>query len=260
MNPPTLTIVIPAYNEENRIGPTLERITRYLESREVSFELLIMDDGSTDGTSDRVNQFARQADLTERVHVHSSASNRGKGYSVRRGMLEAQGEFALFTDADLSAPIEELAKLEKEVVEGGGDIAFGSRDVQGSDVQVHQPWWRESSGKIFNHFVRFLTGLPYSDTQCGFKLFRMSRCENLFEQQTLPGFGFDVELLYVARRWGMAVKEVPVVWRHSPDSKVQFVPHAFGMLVDLFRIRWNDVRGRYRKQKEPSARSQEPRG
>jgi dolichyl-phosphate beta-glucosyltransferase len=248
MNPPTLSSVIPAYNEENRIGPTLERITRYLGSRNVSFELLIVDDGSTDGTSERIDQFARQANLPGRVHIHRNDTNRGKGYSVRHGMLEAQGDFALFTDADLSAPIEELAKLEKEVIEGGGDIAFGSRDVQGSDVQVHQPWWRETSGKIFNQCVRLLTGLPYRDTQCGFKLFRLSRCTALFEQQTLFDFGFDVELLYVARKWGLAIKEVPVVWRHSPDSKVQFVPHALGMLVDLFKIRWNDVRGRYENQ------------
>ena len=242
---PTFSIVIPAYNEEDRIGSTLERITQHLGSRDVPFELLIVDDGSTDRTPEIVDNLARRENLPGPIHVHRSEANRGKGYSVRRGMLEAQGDYALFTDADLSAPIEELSKLEKEAVEGSHDIVFGSRDVAGSDVQVHQPWWRESSGKIFNRFVRILTGLPYRDTQCGFKLFRMSRCRKLFERQTILDFGFDVELLYVGRKWGLAMKEVPVVWRHSPGSKVQFVPHAFGMLVDLFKIRWNDARGRY---------------
>ncbi len=242
---PTFSIVIPAYNEEDRIGSTLERIIRYLGSRDVPFELLIVDDGSTDGTSEIVHSLARQENLPGPIQIHRNETNRGKGYTVRRGMLEAQGDYALFTDADLSAPIEELSKLEKEVVEGGHDLVFGSRDVVGSDVQVHQPWWRESSGKIFNRFVRLLTGLPYRDTQCGFKLFRMSRCRKLFKRQTIFDFGFDVELLYVARKWGLAMKETPVVWRHSPGSKVQFVPHAFGMLVDLVKIRWNDVRGRY---------------
>jgi len=245
MNPPTLSIIIPVYNEEDRIGSTLERITRYLGSRKLPFELLIVDDGSTDRTSEMVHSFAGQENLPGPIYIHRNETNRGKGYSVRRGMLAARGDFALFTDADLSAPIEELSKLEKEVVEGGGDIAFGSRDVKGSDVQVHQPWWRESSGKIFNRFVRLLTGLPYRDTQCGFKLFRMSRCHGLFVRQTIFDFGFDVELLYLARKWGLTMKEVPVVWRHSPGSKVQFVPHALGMLVDLLKIRVNDVRGKY---------------
>ena len=245
MNPPTLSIVIPAYNEEARIGPTLERITRHLGSRDVSFELLIVDDGSSDRTLEMVDHFARQENLPGPIHIHRNATNRGKGYSVRRGMLEAQGIYALFTDADLSAPIEEIFKLEKEVAECGGDIAFGSRDVKGSDVRVHQPWWRELSGKIFNRFVRLCTGLPYQDTQCGFKLFRMSCCKELFEKQTIFDFGFDVELLYVARKWGLGMKEVPVVWRHSTGSKVQFVPHAFGMLVDLLKIRVNDWKGRY---------------
>ncbi|MEE8348511.1 MAG: dolichyl-phosphate beta-glucosyltransferase [Acidobacteriota bacterium] len=245
MNAPTLSIIIPAYNEEDRIGPTLEKITRYMESRNLSFELLIVDDGSTDRTWERVDHFARKENLPGPIHIHRNTTNRGKGYCVRRGMLEARGDYALFTDADLSAPIEELSKLEKAVVDDGGDIAFGSRDVEGSDVQVHQPWWRESSGKLFNQFVRFCTGLPYRDTQCGFKLFRMSRCKDLFERQTIFDFGFDVELLYVAGRWGLEMKEVPVVWRHSTGSKVQFIPHALGMLVDLFKIRVNDWRGHY---------------
>ena len=258
MSHPTLSVVIPAYNEEDRIGSTLERITRHLGSREVSFELLIVDDGSTDRTAEMVGHFAGREHLTGPIHLHRNETNRGKGYSVRRGMLEAQGDYALFTDADLSAPIEELSKLEKEVVEGGADIAFGSRDVEGADIQVHQPWWRESSGKIFNRFVRLWTGLPYRDTQCGFKLFRMSCCKDLFEKQTIFDFGFDVELLYVARQWGLGMKEVPVVWRHATGSKVQFVPHALGMLADLVKIRWNDARGRYDQRQESGARSQEP--
>lgn len=254
MNSHTLSIVIPAYNEEARIGSTLDQLLCYLESRGGPFELLVVDDGSSDRTLEIVQSFASQAELPGPIRVYRNKTNRGKGYSVRRGMLEAQGDFVLFTDADLSTPIEELPKLEREVF-CGGDIAFGSRDVEGSDIQIHQPWWRESSGKIFNRLVRYLMGLPYHDTQCGFKLFRMGRCAHLFKRQTIFDFGFDVELLYVARKWGLVMTEVPVVWRHSIGSKVQVVPHGLGMLRDLIRIRINDCRGRYNPQRQESESS-----
>lgn len=242
-----LSIIIPAYNEEQHIGSTLESLVLYLRSRGLSFELLVVDDGSDDRTFEIARDFTTKRDPKSQVWVYRNDRNRGKGYSVRRGMLEAQGSYTLMTDADLSSPIEEMRKLEREVIGGSCDIAFGSRDLEGSQVEIHQPWIRETSGKIFNRLVRLFTGLPYQDTQCGFKLFKMSRCRSLFGQQSIEDFGFDVEILYIARKWGLSMKEVPVIWRHAAGSKVRFVPDAPAMFWDLFRIRWNDLRGRYER-------------
>jgi dolichyl-phosphate beta-glucosyltransferase len=247
MNDLFLSIVIPAYNEEQRIGSTLERILHYLKPRGRPFELVVVDDGSGDRTADIAREFGTNEDAGWSLRLLPNDGNRGKGYSVRRGMLEAQGAYALLTDADLSSPIEEIAKLEKEVVDGSCDIAFGSRDLKESDIQVRQSWFRETSGKIFNRLVRLSTGLPYADTQCGFKLFKMSSCRDLFRKQTIEGLSFDVEILYMARKWGLTLKEVPVVWRHSEGSRVRFAPDAFQMAWDLLRIRWNDARGKYRQ-------------
>jgi dolichyl-phosphate beta-glucosyltransferase len=245
MNDLFLSIVIPAYNEEQRIGSSLERILRYLKPRGRPFEFVVVDDGSEDRTSKIAQEFGGKGDPEWSLRLFPNDGNRGKGYSVRRGMVEAQGTYALLTDADLSSPIEEFSKLEKEVVDGKCDIAFGSRDLKESDVQVRQSWFRESSGKIFNRMVRVSTGLPFADTQCGFKLFKMSSCRELFAKQTIEGLSFDVEILYMARKWGLTLKEVPVVWRHSEGSRVRFAPDAFQMAWDLFRIRWNDMKGRY---------------
>ena len=248
MNDLFLSIVIPAYNEEQRIGSTLERILHYLKPRGRPFELVVVDDGSGDRTADIAREFGTSENAEWSLRLLANDGNRGKGYSVRRGMLEAQGAYALLTDADLSSPIEEIAKLEKEVVDGSCDIAFGSRDLKESDIQIRQSWFRETSGKIFNRLVRLSTGLPYADTQCGFKLFKMSSCRDLFQKQTIEGLSFDVEILYMARKWGLTLKEVPVVWRHSEGSRVRFAPDAFQMAWDLLRIRWNGVRGRYRNK------------
>ena len=242
----SLSVVIPAYNEEQRIGSTLEGIARYLRSRGRSFEILVVDDGSQDRTGEITQEFGTRGDPEGRVRLLCNDRNRGKGYSVRRGMLETQGAYSLLTDADLSSPIEEISKLEREVIDGPCHIAFGSRDMEGSQIEVRQPWFRETSGKIFNRLVRLSTGLPYADTQCGFKLFNMSRCKDLFQKQTIDGFGFDVEILYMAHKWGLTLKEVPVVWRHVPGSRVRFAPDAFRMAWDLVGIRWKDFRGRYR--------------
>ena len=240
-----LTVVVPAYNEEHRIGPTLEQLLGYLKSRDFPFELLVVDDCSSDRTHDIAVEFTRRIEPGFQVRVFRNEQNRGKGYSVRRGMLEARGYYALMTDADLSSPIEELPKLEEEVRAGSCDIAVGSRDVPGSEVEIHQSRFRETSGKIFNHVVRMVTPLSFRDTQCGFKLFNMTRCRPLFEHQTIDTFAFDVEILYIAHKWGLHSSEVPVRWRHSPGSRVRFVPDAFQMFMDVCRIRWNDVRGKY---------------
>lgn len=246
MNDWFLSVVIPAYNEEKRIGSTLENITSYLGSRGLPFEVLVVDDGSEDGTAEITERFATRGDVASSVRLCRNDRNRGKGYSVRAGMLAASGKYALLTDADLSSPIEEMPKLETAVIEGDFDLAFGSRDVEGSLVEIHQPWLRETGGKSFNRLMRLATGLPYRDTQCGFKLFKMSCCRVLFEKQTIEEFGFDVEILYLAKRMGLRAKEVPVVWRHREGSKVRLGRDALSMIGDLFKIRWNDWRGRYR--------------
>ncbi len=245
MNQFSLSVVIPAYNEEQRIGSTLERIDRYLRSRGRSFEILVVDDGSQDRTCEIAQEFGTRDHPETRVRLLCNDRNRGKGYSVRRGMLETQGAYSLLTDADLSSPIEEISKLEREVMDGGCHIAFGSRDMEESQIEVRQPWFRETSGKIFNRLVRLSTGLPYADTQCGFKLFKMNRCQSLFRKQTIDGFGFDVEILYMAHKWGLTLREVPVVWRHVPGSRVRFAPDAGRMAWYLVGIRWKDMRGQY---------------
>lgn len=247
MKGPLLSVVIPAYNEEARLGPTLERILSYLTSRHLPAEILVVDDGSRDATAQVAAAAAARPSGCCTTRLLCNERNRGKGYSVRRGMLEAQGSYALLTDADLSAPIEEMPKLERYVMEGPFDIAMGSRDVEGSQVEVHQSRLREGSGKIYNRLMRLVTGLPYGDTQCGFKLFDMRRCRDIFRKQRIEDFGFDVEIIYLARKWGLSVKEVPVVWRHVPGSRVRFVPDAVQMALDLVRIRRNDRAGRYER-------------
>jgi dolichyl-phosphate beta-glucosyltransferase len=247
MNNLLLSIVIPAYNEESRIRSTLSRIVSYLRSRDLSFEIVVVDDGSQDRTVEITEDFAERENLQSQVRVCRNDHNRGKGHSVRQGMLKAVGTYALVTDADLSAPIGEMPKLEVEVINGSCDIAFGSRDIEGSQVEVHQSWLRETGGKTFNRIMRLVTGLSFHDTQCGFKLFRMSSCRGLFDRLTVEDFGFDVEVLYIAKRWGLTMKEVPIIWRHKPGSKVHLGRDALAMFWDLFKIRWNDWRGRYER-------------
>jgi dolichyl-phosphate beta-glucosyltransferase len=242
---PLLSVVIPAYNEQGRLGLTLQKISSYLTAAGHVFEIIVIDDHSEDATGQVVADFGRSHPVEGAVRLLSNSENRGKGFSIRRGMLAASGAFALMTDADLSTPIEELEKLEQSVIDGKGDIAFGSRDVEGSVVAVRQSWFRENSGKIFNRMVRVITGLPYRDTQCGFKLFRMSSCRAIFEVQQIDNFSFDVELLFIARKWGLVVKEVPVVWRHSPGSKVRFLTDAPRMFAGLLRIRRLESQGCY---------------
>jgi dolichyl-phosphate beta-glucosyltransferase len=242
--PPELSIVIPAYNEEKRIGRTLGRIREYFATQGIAadeFEIVVVDDGSTDGTARLVQEHAREM---PELRLVSNAENRGKGYSVRHGMLEARGAVSLFTDADLSSPIEESEKL-FSAIRAGNDFAIGSRAVDRSLIVIHQSRFREIAGIIFNGFVRLFTGLPFHDTQCGFKAFLTAPCRIVFEQQRIAGFGFDPEILFIARKQGLKGAEVPVRWAHDPATKVHVLRDSFLMFADLIYIRWNWVLGRY---------------
>jgi len=237
---PELSIVIPAFNEELRLPATLERLATYLERSRRDVEVLVVDDGSKDRTA-TVAESLRSKIPT--LRVVPNGVNRGKGYSVRHGVREARGRIVLFTDADLSAPIEEADKL-VDALENF-DVAIGSRAVNRSLITVHESPFREFAGIIFNKLVRLILWLPFVDTQCGFKAFVRDRCQIIFEQQTIERFGFDPELLYLARRHGLRAVEVPVRWGHSPATKVNMLRDSLQMFLDVFVIRWNSLLGRY---------------
>jgi dolichyl-phosphate beta-glucosyltransferase len=241
---PQLSIVIPAFNEELRLPATLEKIASYIREKRPDTEVIVVDDGSTDKTAEVARAWA---DKIGQLRVVSNGRNRGKGFSVRHGSLEAKGDIILFTDADLSAPIEEgeklLAALQSQ------DVAIGSRAVDRSLIEVHESAFREFAGIIFNKIVRVILRLPFVDTQCGFKAFRREHCLIIFEQQTIERFGFDPELLYLARHHGLSIIEVPVRWAHSPATKVNMMRDSVQMFLDVFIIRWNALSGRYHKQK-----------
>jgi dolichyl-phosphate beta-glucosyltransferase len=236
-----LSIVIPSYNEESRLPCTLERIAEYLRVTGLRAEVLVVDDGSRDRTAAVAESFGGKI---PGLRVLANETNRGKGYSVRHGMLEAGGDLVLFTDADLSAPIEEADKL-FAALKSGYDVAIGSRAMDRSLISVHESLFREFAGIIFNKIVRIILWLPFVDTQCGFKAFRRERCGILFEQQRIERFGFDPELLYLARHHGLRAVEIPVRWGHSPATKVSMWRDSIQMFIDVFTIRWNALRGRY---------------
>jgi dolichyl-phosphate beta-glucosyltransferase len=239
----SLSIVIPAYNEESRLPSTLDRIVAYLGTRQWSFiEILVVDDGSHDGTAEFVRGYRSSAAA---IQLLSNPGNRGKGYAVRHGMQKAKGEWMLLTDSDLSAPIEELDKLWQAADDEKAQIAIGSRALDSSLIAVHQPPMRELSGRAFNLIMRLFTGLPFLDTQCGFKLFRADAARVVFPRQRLDGFGFDVEDLFIARLKGIPIVEVPVRWANVEGTRVGM---ASGVKAfwDLVIIRWNQLLGRYR--------------
>jgi dolichyl-phosphate beta-glucosyltransferase len=233
---PQLSVVVPAYNEERRIGQSLRRMIGYFASQPYRTEILVVDDGSTDGTAERVREIAAgRSDLT----LLSYAGNRGKGYAVRFGMLRASGDFVLFSDADLATPIEEVEKL-MAAVRAGADIAIGSRDVPGALLERRQSAIREMGGKLFNRFVQVLAVPGIHDTQCGFKLFTRAAAQNIFSRCRIDNFSFDVEALFLGRRLGYVIAEVPIRWAHQEGSKVRFVRDALRMVKTLFRIRATD--------------------
>jgi dolichyl-phosphate beta-glucosyltransferase len=256
---PELSIIIPAYNEEARLPRTVARIIEYFCRRPVlpdlptdftpdMLEIVIVDDGSTDRTARMAEEWAQEMPF---VRLVSNGDNRGKGYSVRHGMLEARGRLALFTDADLSSPIEEIVKLLAALADGN-DVAIGSRALDRSLITIHQSRLREWAGMIFNGFVRISTGLPFCDTQCGFKIFRREPARIVFQQQRIEGFGFDPEILFLAKRHGLRTAEVAVRWAHDPATKVHVVRDSVLMFGDLIYIRWNWFWGRYPKRARKS--------
>jgi glycosyltransferase involved in cell wall biosynthesis len=242
--PASLSIVIPAYNEAVRLGNTLTAVVDYLRGNQPEAEVIVVDDGSTDDTAGIARQiFSNSRSL--RTSVISYKSNLGKGRAVRLGLLAARGDVALFSDADLSTPITEAPKLVNPIVSGQYDVTFGSRALDRKLIGVHQPWRREQGGRVFNLAVRLATGLPFWDTQCGFKAFRLSVCRPLVEAATVDRFGFDVELLYLAFRAGLRLKEVPVRWDHNEGSKINLASDSFRMLSEVGLIRQQARRGVY---------------
>jgi len=238
---PQVSVIIPAYNEEQRLPKGLQQIFDWLKRRELDAEVIVVDDGSTDSTAAVVTDWSQRFPALRLV---SNGQNLGKGESVRRGMLAACGRFALFTDADLSAPIEEAEKLLAALPRY--DIAIGSRSVDRSLIEIHQSRRREFAGRLFNRLVRMVTGLPFQDTQCGFKAFARERSQIVFEKQRIKGFGFDPEILYLARRHSLRTVEIPVRWAHDAGTRVRILHDSLRMFRDLLSIRYNCLAGRYR--------------
>ncbi|MBI4831078.1 MAG: glycosyltransferase family 2 protein [Candidatus Lindowbacteria bacterium] len=236
-----LSVVIPAYNEAGRIGPTIETVSAYLSTRGIDYEIIVVSDGSTDSTDEVVGGCAKK---DPRVKLISYHPNRGKGCAVRMGMLEARSDNVLFTDADLATPISELETLEKRAA-NELDIIVGSRALKESRIIGWRPWYRELSGKVFNRVVRLLAVPVIRDTQCGFKYFRKGSASRIFSAARLNGFGFDVEALYLARKFGYRVGEVGVSWKNSPATKVSVMRDTLPMVCEIIRVRLNDWKKRY---------------
>lgn len=233
---PPFSLVIPAFNEAHRIGSTLATAVAYVRSESPQSELIVIDDGSTDGTAGVVRDtFATSGGISTHLIEHSP--NRGKGAAVRDGMLAAKHAIALFSDADLSTPMEETPKLIEPIARGEVDITFGSRALDRRLIGNRQPWRREQGGRVFNLLVRAATGLPFWDTQCGFKAFRLEVCRPVFEQSRVDGFGFDVEWLFLAQRAGLRMREIAVRWNHHEGSKVDFLHDSIGMLREVISLR-----------------------
>ncbi|PYX01317.1 MAG: glycosyl transferase [Acidobacteria bacterium] len=237
----TYSFVIPAYNESARIGATLERVLNYIGQQKTHTEIIVVNDGSRDNTAQIVRQFAQQYPA---LRLLENPGNRGKGYSVRNGMLHANGSILLFSDADLSSPIEEAQKLFAAIT-SGADVAIGSRWVQSSLQTERQPLYRQLFGRIFNLMLRITLGLKFKDTQCGFKAFTRAAAQKIFPQQQIERWGFDPELLYLAKKFGFKVVEVPVVWGHSGGTRISPLRDGTRMFLEMLRVRWNALTGKY---------------
>lgn len=241
---PEISIVVPAYNEKDRLGGTLSAMIEYIRTSGRSLEIIVVDDGSSDTTADTARAaFAPHPDV--RTQVIRYDENRGKGFAVKTGMLAAAGKIALFSDADLSTPIEEMPKLTDPILSGEFDVTFGSRALDRTLIGTHQPWRREQGGKVFNLVVRLMTGMPFWDTQCGFKAFNLERFRPLLDVMQIDRFGFDVEFLYVAQHHGLRLKEIPVRWNDDIRSKVNVLRDSVRMFDEVRQIRRNAKKGIY---------------
>lgn len=240
---PQLSIVIPAYNESARIDDALERVLGCVAEQGWDAEVLVVDDGSKDDTAAIVQQWMHNH---PRLHLIQNPGNKGKGYSVRNGLLQAAGDIVMFTDADLSAPMEE-ANLLFAALNDGADVAIGSRWLDRARQTIHQPLYRQFFGRCFNWITRTVMGLPFKDTQCGFKAFKRPAAQVIFRLQTIERWGFDPEILFIARKLKYAIREVPVTWGHDERSRISYLKDGMKMLEDMARIRANSLAGRYDK-------------
>lgn len=247
---PPFSAVIPAFNEAQRIGENLRLTLDYLHSAAPESELIVVDDGSADGTSEIVAEiFAAETQVKTKLIRESR--NHGKGFAVRAGLLAAQLPIGLFFDADLSTPLEETPKIIGPIASNELDIAFGSRALDRRLIGDRQPWRREQAGRVFNLLVRLTTRLPFWDTQCGFKAFRLAACRSILERARIDGFGFDVELLYLAHQAGLRMREIPVRWNHQAGSKVHIVHDSWRMLREIFAVRARTEEGAYERISSP---------
>jgi glycosyltransferase involved in cell wall biosynthesis len=238
---PTYSIVIPAYNESARLGATLEKVLSYVHQQGWDAEVIVVNDGSRDNTADIVRSFAAEDPVLRLVE---NPGNHGKGYSVRNGMLNARGRIVLFSDADLSSPIEEAPKL-FQALERGADIAIGSRWLRSETQTQRQPLHRQLFGRIFNLILRLTIGLKFKDTQCGFKAFKQPSVQAIFPLQKIERWGFDPEILFLARKLKFKVQEVPVAWGHSGGTRINPLVDGSRMVMEMLRIRWYDLTGSY---------------
>ncbi len=241
MASPQLSIVIPAYNESARIENALERVMSCVAKQGWDAEVLVVDDGSTDVTTDIVQHWMEKQ---PRLHLIQNEGNRGKGYSVRNGLLQASGEVVMFTDADLSAPMEEAERLLAAIADGA-DVAIGSRWMDKTRQTIHQPLYRRFFGRCFNWVTRMVMGLPFKDTQCGFKAFKRPAAQVIFRLQRIERWGFDPEILFIARKLGYDIREVPVTWGHDERSRMSYLKDGMKMLEEMAAIRANSLAGRY---------------
>ncbi len=237
-----LSVIIPCYNEGKRIGNTLKKIIEFFNNIKINYEIIVVNDGSTDDTKTKLQKIKEEHSNNVFINVINNNQNCGKGFAVKQGIMASNSEYIYFTDADLSTPIEEIVKfLERKEY----DIVIGSRAVKNSKILVHQPFYRELAGKVFNKLLKFILGLPYNDTQCGAKLFKSDVAKFVFSKTTINRFSFDAEVLFIAKKYKYKVLELPVVWSHSKNSKVKFFVDGIKMLDDVIKIKINDLRGLY---------------
>lgn len=247
---PAYSIVIPAYNEGARLGATLEKVLAYVHAQGWDAEVIVVNDGSRDNTADIVRSFSAKEPA---LRLLENPGNRGKGYSVRHGMLNARGRFVLFSDADLSSPIEEAPKL-FQALEQGADIAIGSRWLRAETQTQRQPLHRQLFGRIFNMLLRVTLGLKFKDTQCGFKAFKQPAVQAIFPLQKIERWGFDPEILFLARKLKFKVQEIPVVWGHSGGTRIHPLIDGSRMFMEMLHIRWNDLTGKYGSPPPPTVK------